>query len=226
MKPYYERHGIALYHGDCRDIAPALAYDCICSDPPWGSDTACDNKRFTASHSPWWDVVDRSKCAERAKIVGDDKPFDPSPWIDRPSILWGAPHFASRLPDSGGWLIWDKRRGAETMAENGWPLGEAELAWTNLMGATRVYRNLWSGLLRSSEKGEFYHPTQKPVRLMEWCIGFLPAGVVLDPFAGSGSLLVAAASLQRAAIGIEIEERYCEVIARRLGSVTLALPVA
>lgn len=221
MKPYYEHGGIIIYHGDCREIAPGLEYGAVVSDPPWGSDTACNAQRFTRAASPWWDNVDSSKVHAHKQIHGDAEPFDPAPWIDRPAILWGANHFEQALPPSGGWLIWDKRVGAEDMAEKGWPLGEAELAWTNVLGATRVYRNLWSGLLRSAEKGEFYHPTQKPRGLMAWCLGFAPAGRVLDPFMGSGSTLRAAKDLQREAIGIEIEERYCEIAARRLAQEVL-----
>jgi site-specific DNA-methyltransferase (adenine-specific) len=62
-----------------------------------------------------------------------------------------------------------------------------------------------------------FHPTQKPDSLIQWCYKFLPDGLVLDPFMGSGTTLVAAKNLGRKAIGIEIEERYCEIAARRLG---------
>lgn len=109
------------------------------------------------------------------------------------------------------------------MAEKGWPLGEAELAWSNLLGATRVFRNLWSGLLRSSERRDFYHPTQKPIALMEWCLQFFPDGKVLDPYAGSGSTLIASKKTGRSAVGIEIEERYCEIAAKRLNQEVMQL---
>lgn len=231
ITPYYEREGITLYCGDCREIygtlAPRKGPDLVLSDPPWGTRTAVDARRFTRRESPWWRVVDNSQIRTHEKIIGDDEEFDPSPWIGGLAILWGANNFAQRLPHSNGWLVWDKREGAESMAENGWPLGEAELAWTNVIGCTRVFRNLWSGLLRSEEKGKFYHPTQKPVRLMQWCIqlanNLCPDGIVIDPYCGAGSTLVAAKQLGRRAIGIEINEQYCEIAVKRLAQMVLPL---
>jgi len=222
-KPYYERGGITIYHGDCRDILPHLGpVDLVLTDPPWGTDTACDARRFTRSSSDWWQNKDTSRSGPHKQIQGDDKEFDPRPWIIGKAILWGANHYTRYLPHSGGWLIWDKRQGVEDLAEKGWPLGEAELAWTNVLGATRVFRNLWSGLLRREERGEFYHPTQKPLALMRWCIELVPsAQVILDPFMGSGTTLRAAKDLGRRAIGIEIEERYCEIAVKRLAQEVL-----
>lgn len=224
MTPYYEHGGITIWHGDCRVVLPLVRAECIVSDPPWGADTQCNAQRFTRASSPWWDNVDMDEIVAHEDIEGDAEPFDPAVIIARnvPTILWGANHFARCLPVSGGWLVWDKRRGAESLAEKGWPLGEAELAWTNVRGSVRVFRNLWSGLLRSSEKGEFYHPTQKPVALMMWCLGFV-GGRVLDPYMGAGSTLIAAKQLGRQAIGIEIEERYCEIAAQRLEQEVLPL---
>ena len=216
MKPYYEYGGITIYHADCREILSSLEYDCVLSDPPWGTDTACDASRFSRKASSYWSASNNDTVRPHKEIVGDKEEFDPRLFINKPCALWGANHFTRHLPHSGGWLIWDKRKSAEQAAENGWPLGEAELAWTNLLGATRVFRNLWMGLLRSSEQGVFLHPTQKPVALMEWCIQFFPKGILLDPFAGSGSTLQAAKNSGRNAVGIEIEERYCEIAAKRL----------
>ena len=82
-------------------------------------------------------------------------------------------------------------------------------------------------MLRSSEKGEYFHPTQKPIALMEWCLQFIKGELlVLDPFMGSGTTLVAAKRIGRRAIGIEIEERYCEIAAKRLAQRALPLGVA
>jgi site-specific DNA-methyltransferase (adenine-specific)/modification methylase len=211
-----ERLGDAvLYLGDCREIMSELSFDALISDPPWGSNTAC--KRFRRRASPWWQNIDNSKVTAHRQIQGDDKPFDPRPFLYQKTILWGANWFAQHLPPSGGWLIWDKRKGVETMADKGWSLGEAELAWTNLRNSTRVFRNLWSGLLRSSEKGEFHHPTQKPVALIEWCLA--QAGypqVTCDPFMGSGTTGVACAKLGLGFIGVEIDEAYFSIACKRI----------
>jgi DNA modification methylase len=217
LTPYYQHAGITIYCADNRDVLPTLEkFDLVLTDPPWGNDTACNAQRFTRPSSPWWKEVDNTKVKAHKQIEGDKSEFDPRPWIKQPAILWGANHFTRHLPHSGGWFVWDKRSGAEDLAEKGWPLGEAELAWTNVIGATRVFRNLWVGLLRNQERGEFYHPTQKPVALMRWCFQFCHGEVTLDPYMGSGSTLVAAKMLGRRAIGIEIEERYCEIAAKRL----------
>lgn len=223
VRPYYADGQCVIYLGDAREIGPLLQFDVVVSDPPWGTDTATNAQRFTRKASPFWSNVDNSKVRAHERVAGDTDEFDPRPWTKGPAILWGANNFTRHLPHSNGWLIWDKRRGVEDMAKKGWPLGEAELAWTNVIGATRVFRNLWSGLLRSEEKGEFYHPTQKPIALMRWCLTFCPDGVVLDPFMGSGSTLRAAKDLGCKAIGIEIEERYCEIAAERLSQQTLGL---
>ena len=224
-KPYFRDEAVAIYHADCRDILPLIPkVDLVLTDPPWGNKTATNAQRFSRTPSPWWTNVDSSKVRAHDVVAGDDAEFDPRPWIGQPAILWGANHFTRHLPHSGGWLIWDKRQGVEDLAEKGWPLGEAELAWTNVMGSTRVFRNLWVGLLRRHERGEFYHPTQKPLALMKWCLDFQPAAqTILDPFMGSGTTLRAAKDLGRYAIGIEIEEKYCEIAAKRMAQMVMPL---
>ncbi len=220
MKPYYEDDAVTIYHGDALVVLAAVAveYAVVVSDPPWGIGVAVDNSRFSGGSQ----TGPRTLVRERINVHGDDAPFDPGPWIDRPAILWGGHCFANALPPSPGWLVWDKRKGLEGVAEK-WPLGEAELAWTNVRGSTRVFRNRWMGLVRGDERGDHFHPTQKPVALMEWCIGFVPDGVILDPFMGSGTTLVAAKNLGRKSIGIEVEERYCEIAAHRCSQEVLPL---
>ena len=93
---------------------------------------------------------------------------------------------------------------------------QAEIAWTNLPRAVRLFRWLWSGCRQEVKEARF-HPTQKPVPLMTWCLGFVPkAQTILDPFAGSGSTLVAAKLAGRRAVGIEMDQDYCQVAADRL----------
>lgn len=227
MKPYFEQDNVTIYHGDCRKILPQLPAlpwpELLITDPPYGAKLSFDSTRFRPSKksAKWWSNPDRSTSPIYTPVIGDDQPFDPSFLLEcqfKRFVIFGANHFASRLPDSGGWLIWDKRRGIE---DSKWPMSEAELAWTNVGQAVRFFRHRWFGLIRDSEKGEHYHPTQKPIALMKWCIEFLGGGdAVLDPFCGSGSVLIAARDLRLKAIGIEIEEKYCEISARRLQMVS------
>lgn len=222
MKPYYEQDGITIYHGDCREIIPSLVgIGSIVTDPPYGIDWNPDNRRFTSAPSEWWRETDRTATSSLPRVVGDTARFDPSHLLQFPCVLWGANHYASRLPDSGGWLVWDKRKGLEELGDK-WPMSEAELAWTNLQGRVSVFRMRWSGMIRPVEEKPRSHPNQKPVALMRWCIERTD-GIVCDPYLGSGTTLRAAKDLGRFAIGIEIEERYCEIAARRLDQTVLAL---
>lgn len=204
MKPYYEEDGIMIYHGDCREILPTLPkVDLVLTDPPYG---------IGFMHGVGGGCAARSTVFAKIAVCGDDSPFDPSPWLKFPAaILWGANHYASRLPDSSCWLVWDKREG---MCHN--DQADCELAWTSFNSPARLKRHYWNGMLKASEHGEpRVHPTQKPIELMKWCIGFAE-GSILDPFMGSGTTLRAAKDLGRKAIGIEIEEKYCEIAAKRL----------
>ena len=211
MKPYYSEPGIDIYLGDCREILPTLPkVDLVLTDPPYGI-----GYRTSASRSVLAQAHDFSP------VYGDDEPFDPSPLLRFPRlIIWGGNHFADKLPASPTWLIWDKRCG---IAQN--DSADCEIAWSNLGGPARVYRHLWMGMLRDSENGETYHPNQKAIALMRWCIELAGDDIqtVLDPFMGSGTTLRAAKDLGRRAIGIEIEEKYCEIAVKRLAQEVLAL---
>ena len=222
IEPVKLGEDVVLYRGDCLELMSSVETwmaDIVVTDPPWGNNTNCNAQRFTRAESPWWGNVDTSKITPHKKIKNDDVEFDPRTFLGWRCILWGANWYTQHLPRSGGWLIWDKRKGIEDMAEKGWPLGEAELAWTNIIGATRVFRNLWSGILRSSEKGEFYHPTQKPIALMQWCFEIVKLRVgatVLDPFMGSGTTGVACVKTGRKFIGIEIDQGYFDIAVQRI----------
>ena len=213
MKPYYDDgKGIVIWHGDCREILPMLPkVDLVLTDPPYGIDHPCD------FHSRGRDAL--AACRDYPRVNGDDKPFDPAIWVAMPSILWGANHYASRLPDESGWLVWDKERPDDL------DQATCELAWSNVVKGVRRLRYLWHGMIRKGDD-ELYHPTQKPVELMTWCLQLRwtqDCQTILDPFMGSGTTLRAAKDLGRKAIGIEIEEKYCEIAARRLSQEVLAL---
>jgi len=232
MKPYYDDgKGIVIYHGDCREIIPSLKekrFGLVCCDPPYGSGLAVDYaERFKNKSGDWWKNTDRSTQKRHVPIYGDDEPFEPSHLLAIKSehkVLWGGNWYAARLPDSGGWWVWDKRNGKRDVSEADWPMSEAELAWTDVGKGCRVFRHTWFGLIRDSENGEHFHPTQKPVVLMRWCIEMSKSdGLILDPYCGSGPTLRAAKDIGRKAIGIEINEQYCETAARRLQQEVFAL---
>jgi site-specific DNA-methyltransferase (adenine-specific) len=207
VTPYYQDDHVTLYHSLWEDVDPALLRaDVLVTDPPYGID---------------WDGDSTGRGGNKhARIHGDDRPFDPAPLLAMglPTVLWGANHFGSRLPDSPSWLVWDKREYdmANTQAD-------CEMAWTNLGGPARMFRHYWMGMLRASEQGTAYHPTQKPVALMSWVLSRCPEGTVLDPYAGAGPTLVAAKSMGRRAIGVEMAEVYCERAANRLRQEVLGL---
>jgi len=209
MKPYYEEDGITIYHGDCREVLPMLEpVDLVLTDPPYGIS-------YDASHSKYKNGIDRGEA------LWDVGPYDPEPIIalGKPTIMWGGNCFSSRLPSSTAWIAWVKiqRQDADIRQS------DMELAWTNCLGRSRVFFHLWIGAYRESESGvQNYHPTQKPEALMRWCLQLFPEHeLILDAYMGSGTTLRAAKDLGRRAIGIEIEEKYCEIAAKRLSQKVL-----
>jgi DNA modification methylase len=183
-----------LYHGDCLEILPTLGkFDAVITDPPYGIGMH-GGKVGKASYevlSEW-----------------DNNPADVGPIIalNVPTIIWGGNYF--NVPPSPCWLVWDKEtQGITTFAD-------CELAWTNRTKAVRMIRHLWSGPYMR-EKEARNHPTQKPLRVMRWCLEFVD-GDVLDPFMGSGTTGVACAQLGRKFTGIEIERKYFDIACERI----------
>lgn len=124
-------------------------------------------------------------------------------------IIWGGNYFADCLPARGRWLWWDK---CQTMPS----YGDGELAWTSLNAETPKKFVLANNKL-FAQRVERHHPTQKPLPLMEWCLGFLPnAETILDPFAGSGTTGVACVNMGRKFIGIEKDPDYFEIMCKRI----------
>lgn len=195
MTPYYASDLVTIYHGDCREWMPKA--DVLVTDPPYGIGVETDRRK---TFGRW----QSSRVWERVR--GDDRPFDPAPLLAfRRVVIWGGNNFAPLLP-VGGWLVWDK--------VNAPPLASpCEMAWTNATRRILLHREPRP----STNPRAVVHPTQKPVNLMRWSIEAAGKGdTILDPYMGSGTTLVAAKILGRKAIGIEIEERYCEIAAKRL----------
>lgn len=199
--------GVELYLGDCREIVPILeARVAVVSDPPYGISYKRGRGGRGGAHSSG------NRFCNDIAIVGDDTAFDPTPWVGFAEVLlWGADHYSSRLPH-GKWLAWNKLGDKEPWDD----FSDVEFAWVNKRGASRIFSHLWKGLAQKGAGVRREHPTQKPVELLEWCIGFVEAETILDPYMGSGTTGVAAVKLGRKFIGIEIEPKYFDIACRRI----------
>jgi len=220
--PYYEGDGVTLYLGDCLEVTEWLAADVLVTDPPYGVDSHLSSSykgpKPPAGHvrthaKPEWDT---SLAARDAALAawGGAKPY----------AVFGSPaRLDGALPCREFPLVWDK--GGVGMGDVGFPWGRSyELIYVAGDGWTGPRE---SPIIRVPQPvraaSEVGHPTPKPMAVMSLLIDKAPPGVIADPFAGSGSTLVAARNLGRKAIGVEIEERYCEIIARRLDQAVLPL---
>lgn len=199
--------GVVLYHGDCREVLPTLELGggvAVVSDPPYG---------IAYAHSGGG--KGRHTVRNLKPVEGDDQPFDPAPLLDFDDVvLWGANHYAGRLPH-GRWLAWDKLAGLAEFDS----FSDVEFAWRKGRGKDRVFSHLWKGIAKASEKGgkERWHPTQKPIALMGWCIEPIDRGLlILDPYMGSGTTGVAAVRLGRRFTGIEIDGGYFDIACMRV----------
>lgn len=247
MKPYYEQSGVMIYHGDCREILPTLApVDHVITDPPYGAEAHTLQRRVQR---------ERNSSAEYGRVVGVE-PLEFAPmtadgrefcgesfaalarrWVLVFCQIEGAPLW--RVSCEAGGLVykrtclWVKRDGMPQLTGDRPGMGYEAFVALHAQGRSR-----WNGggahgvydVPKGSDRcsGKNPHPTQKPEALMLQLIAHFsdPAETILDPFIGSGTTLVAAKQLGRRAIGIELNERYCEVAARRLQQEALPLEVA
>lgn len=204
-----------LYLGDCREVLPELidrgGVAAVVTDPPYG--IGADKKH--ASKAGKWGWKDHGQ-TDWDGARPDREVFDLILAAAPKQIIWGGNYFADWLPPTMRWLVWDK-------GQRDFSLADCELAWTSEQKAARVYDCPRGAAARENKE----HPTQKPIELMRWCLGFLPeAKTILDPFMGSGSTGVAALLEGRSFVGIERHEPYFEVACRRLRQVTGEAPGA
>jgi site-specific DNA-methyltransferase (adenine-specific) len=216
---------VTLYLGDCMDIMPTLqAVDALVSDPPYGIAW-----KHGGSRGQWNRGEGKRKItgkvqpqSQTATIMGDAEPFDPRPLlgIAPKCLLWGAIHFSDKLPTSRHWIVWDKH-----LANMGTDFAEVDFAWTNYKGNAVSHRQLWNGCLvegeeRTNRNGSTRcHPTQKPIRLMIFCMDRLQIAegeTVLDPYMGSGTTGVACLRTGRRFIGIEKDPAHYATALERI----------
>lgn len=218
-QPYYQHGGVTIYHGDCREVLP-VDFDVALTDPPYG----------IAWHQHGGGKTGKSKGMRRLpQIIGDEsvalRDEVLAMFADRPALVFGS-FRAPFPPDVAQVLVYQKtpdaglvgsttgfRRDAEPIFLLGtWPVRSAH---SSSVVASRI------GLQLLAKPG--YHPHAKPLDVLGLLLAAMPPGTVLDPFMGSGSTLRAAKDAGRQAVGIEIEERYCEIAAKRLSQEVLNL---
>jgi site-specific DNA-methyltransferase (adenine-specific) len=205
VEPYYRDALTTLYHGDARDILPELPRaSVLITDPPYGVNWA----GHSAGTREW-------------SAIAGDADDDMARWLFTrldcadDAVVFGANYFPHLLPHRGRWICWDKRLTDAADRMLGSPF---EIAWTSKQhGFDRMYRIMHGGVV-NDDGGRRVHPTQKPVRLFAGIMAdmFPDAESVVDPFAGSGSVLVAARLSGVPSVGIEIDRGYCDAIAERL----------
>lgn len=218
---YFKDDDSLIYCADCRSILPMIpekSIDLVLTDPPYGVPVMVDGDFYGGKNRA-------ANGRAYSPVVGNDEEFDPAIVLSIGShyILWGANHYAHKLPYIGRWLVWDKRCQQQPTRTQ----ADCELAWCSDYGAARIFYHVWDGMIKDSEKGiPRQHPTQKPVALMKWCLDFYPEALLtLDPYMGSGSTIKAAKDLNRKCIGIEIEEKYCKIAVDRLRQSVMKLEV-
>jgi site-specific DNA-methyltransferase (adenine-specific) len=215
MSLYYQDDAVTLYHGDCREVTAWLAADVLVTDPPYGirwESRYGDARKGTKDQLRQSDII-----ASDGDTTCRDEVLNL--WGKRPAIAFGSWRI-DRPAGIRSLLIWHKE-GAYSGPCNGAFFNNHEEIYVLGDGAWRKSAPPLRSVItthehRSSATREIGHPTPKPVGVMEKLIDRCPPGTIADPFAGSGSTLVAAKSLGRRAIGVEIDERYCEIAARRL----------
>ncbi len=236
MKPYYatEDGSIRIFHGRWEDVLAAGVFApkdiaLVHADGPYGVREPMARK----TKGRLGTLAREGKKAQPKdypKMLGDDRPFDPAPLLDldRALVTWGGNHYASRLPDSPSWLIWDKRD--DTPPDNN---ADVEMAWSNLGGPARRFVHLWRGTCRASEVGVSHiHATQKPEALSAWIFNHAMArkklkkgDTILVPYMGSGPDLRPAQAMGFRVIACEVAEEYCRTaVNARLRAV--ASPIA
>ncbi len=191
-----------LYLGDCREILAKLdAVDAVVTDPPYGIGRSGKPKSTSRQGGGHKGYPDLGWDSQRP----DKQMFETILRMSTTAIIWGGNYFADLLPAESKWLIWDKMQRLDQ--------ADVELAWSNIGGAARSFSCSRAEIGRDGA----VHPTQKPIRLMAWCLAQIPDALsILDPFMGAGSTGVACAISGRQFIGIEREGAYFDTACQRI----------
>jgi hypothetical protein len=202
VTPYYQDGLVTLFHGDCRELLPDIEAEALFADPPYGANkSAWDG----AAPTEWLDLIPPSVRVVAVTPGQRNVLSMPSTIGDRPYRWTLAAVIANATVRGdlgfGNWI----------------PVLLYAASDVSLYGPRQDTRTF-------SIRGDMPdHPSPKPLAVMRWIVDCLPGASIVDPFAGSGSTLVAAKDAGRRAIGIEIDERYCEIAATRCSQEVLGL---
>ena len=214
MTPYYQDDAVAIYHCDCRELDVwDIAGGVMVTDPPYGMSYVSNH----AKGGPSIPIAADDSTDARDQVL--------AVWGDRPALVFGTWR-VSRPAGVRQLLVWDKGESPG--------MGDLSMPWGNAHEEIYVFGTGFAGKRRPNvlrratiapgAANRPDHPTPKPIELMHDLIGYCPPlAEVVDPFMGSGTTLRAAKDLGRKAIGIEIDERYCEIAAKRMSQEVLAL---
>lgn len=210
MKPYYEDGQAIIYHGDCRDVLPALSGDALVTDPPYG---------IGWSRATWTDRPEDYPELMRWLVAEAKRGVSGWCFIFQAQLNFG--HFHEWFPE--GWKVFAACKNFAQVRKTGlWNSWDPVVYWNNGPNSgpnsVTLNRDYHVGNVAGIFREAAEHPSPRPLDTMRYlsAIAVPEGGIVLDPFMGSGTTLVASKALGRRAIGIEIEERYCEIAARRL----------
>ena len=215
MKPYYQDDHATIYHGDARELLLQLAFDVVVTDPPYGINWAQEMDRGSEKHAG---IIGDNDTTLRDSVLSlIDK--------DIQKLVFGSP-MQTPPKDTKQVLVWKKPADSGFFGCLNGYRRDFELIY--MLGKFRKIPACRSGVIVTKKSHVNYsnrntHPHAKPIGLLISLINNLDQGVIIDPFMGSGSTLRAAKDLNRRSIGIEIDEKYCEIAARRLAQEVLAL---
>jgi len=206
-----------IYNEDCLEFMKKLPdnyFDLIITDPPYGIDIASNGK---VGGDNLGKAKDYGIC-EWDKSIPSKECFDEMKRVSKHQIIFGGNYMTEHLKPSSCWIVWDK--------DNTGNFADCELAWTSFPKAVRKFKYRWNGMLqeRMNFKEKRFHPTQKPVALGRWILdNFATKGdLIFDPFAGSGSFLLASKQKGFDFVGCEINKDYVAVCKNRLAQQSVA----